>query len=104
MYDLTKGDTQFLRRKATTTLAQFGESENEEDTIVTAKKKNDERRSGLKLHKKNGTMHRPEQHHVCFLKRNHTRLGEGQHPRGHASQDAVLFPLVLSGGEIVSCA
>ena len=65
-YDLTKGDTEFLRRKATTTLAQFGESENEEDTIVTAKKKNDERRSGLKLHKKNGTMHRPDQHHECF--------------------------------------
>ena len=27
-YDLTKGDTEFLRRKATMRLAEFGEAEN----------------------------------------------------------------------------
>ena len=76
----------------------------EEDTIVAAKKKNDERRSGAKRYKKNGTMHRPDQHHVCYRKMNQTRLGERQHPHGHPSQDAVLFPLVQSGGETVSWA
>ena len=33
-------------------LAEFGESENEEDTIVAARKKNDERRSGAKRHER----------------------------------------------------
>ena len=71
---------------------------------MAAKKKSDERRSGAKRHKKNGTMHRPDQHHARFRKRNHTRFGERQHPQSHAGQDAVLFPLALSGGETVSWA
>ena len=58
-YDLAKGDTEFLRRKASARLAEFGESE--EDTIVVAKKKNDACRSGAKRHKKNSTTHRPDQ-------------------------------------------
>ena len=47
-------------------------------------------------HKKNGTMHRQDQHHVCIRKRNQTRLGERQHPQSHAGQDACGFVLCPS--------
>ena len=55
-------------------------------------------RSGAKLHKKNGTMHRPDQHHVCIRKRNHTRLGERQHPQSHAGPRCCPFRMTA-----VSC-